>query len=200
MKTIKINLKTHTPLSEEYLINLFLSFKGSKYNVYIDIFDYSLVKDLYNNLEKAAVYSPVNVKAVLIHDMPFEDKEKWKDDLIKNTVENCFGFDGVVNISSESAFKRGWLDYIDLSVFDDPRIGSIYSDYESSFNGNSIRIHQRSQPIMNGFVPLLILSPTKIKEVYNQIKENTDIAVFQNFIAKHVPEVLLSIEANVKTH
>jgi len=197
MNSIKINLKTTTPLSEKYLREFLQACESSRYFIDIEIFDYSLVKNIINALEKAAIDSPMNVRSVLITDMPFEEKEQGKGFLVENAAKKCGSYDAVLNISSEVQPCNNWLDHIDDSVFDDEYTESIYCDYYISNGKEKVHIFQKSQPVANGTIPALILSTGKIKEVYEKAKGEADIVIFQNFVSKHIPYPLFLVTQNV---
>lgn len=108
----------------------------------------------------------------------FEDFESANDQIFSEFPNDSFG----VVITPNLTPPVGFLDWIDF----DYDFGSVYVDYTIK----GVRIFLKSPPVKNTTIPLIFCHSEKA----NKFSKNKEASVFSEFISKHIPISLCSVE------
>lgn len=192
MKSIIINYKLKDSVTNEKLQKIVSSCKSNKHKVKLNIYDFSLDKNLSKQVQDVDIrqdddsYLDIHVLTKNYEDYGESNSEIYKN-IIPYADSTAFAL-----IESQVMFKNNALDELDFSIFEDTNIGCLYFDYDYIHNDLRTRIYLcSSNTTKNIPIPLLIFSTQKLIE--NMSHENSDQQTFASSVTKHIPKSLCDV-------
>jgi hypothetical protein len=156
---------------------------SDSHKVDINICDYTLAKNIKNEIPDS-----FKGKVTELDFEEFDNHEKALPAWISDGSYNA-----VLDIDHSIEPEPNFLDDLELSVFDDENYGCIYSDfYSKTKSGHKIYVHQKSFPLVNSSVPLIVFSASSFMK--SESKENIKGHIISSMVSKHIPKALCSIE------
>ena len=155
---------------------------SDNHEVNINICDYTLAKNIKNEIS-----DPFKETVIELDFEEFDNHDKVLPTWISDGSYNV-----VLDIDSSIELEPNFLDNLELSTFDDENYGCIYSDfYSKTKGGHKIYVHQKSFPLVNTSVPLIVFSANSYLKSASE--ENIKSHIISSMVSKHIPKALCSI-------
>lgn len=118
---------------------------------------------------------------------PFEEWNSYRSEIVEFLSEGQYK--AFVALHESTKLTEGWIEKIDLSLFEDENIGSVYSDFYLSTDSYEIPLMNTSMPSAHNSFPFIAFSSkaycSKLLE-----SDNPESAVLSSLISIHIPEFL----------
>ena len=183
MKSIVLNYRIASDISEDRFGEILTGCYSSKYNVILNIYDFSITKNIESYL-KRVLETPIKISYIK---RDFEEIENSEEIITENLIR--YGDSLALCILPETnVLSNDCIDNIDFEWMDDPINGFIYFDYTV----NGIRCFLRSKgPNIQLNVPVLFWSMSKlIKHISDKDKFGI---ITNNYTGIHIARNLCTV-------
>lgn len=182
MKSIVINYKIINNIDQDRLQLLIDSCVSKRYLVTINLYDFSLNKATQN----------LTSDTVNVINKDYEDAQK-SDDIICGDMLKFADSSAVILLDDNVRFLPDKIDSLDIDIFEDEHIGTMYCDYETE-GSLRIRSYLKSHPSNN--IPILFLIVSTQKIIQNLGGGSLLTKIYNSFASKHIPDALCSVLTN----
>jgi hypothetical protein len=178
-----INIVIRKDSDNKGLIDTIKKCTSDKYNVVINICDYSLQKNI--NVDELKSFANVSY-----HELDYEDAGSHESKIIE--LSSKMSYLAFIDIDLTLELEENFINDLEIETLEDSNIGVVYSDFYSRTSTNrSVYVHQKSFPVVSNTLPIIAFSMQNY--VKNQGNENIKGFMLSGLISKHVPKALCSI-------